>query len=223
MDRNPALRPSLQRVQYEQPMADIKLSLTRISVDELAMLASGVVSKLTNNPHFPNPAVPLAELQAAEVTLTGLISLATNGSLQSLLQRRAAEENLRALLRKEADYVRLIAQGNAVMLSSSGFEMRRDRLPINTLAAPRRISARLTGVRGCVYLRCSPVHGAHFYEVWIASEAGIGHEWRLLTTSTRTRIMLTGLESARYHHLKMRAVGATGESPMSNMVASLAS
>ncbi|MBP6575496.1 MAG: hypothetical protein KA230_13675 [Flavobacteriales bacterium] len=203
-------------------MADIKLSLTRISVNRLATLAGRVAGKLTDNPHFPEPAVPPAELLEAKSKLTNLISLATNGSLQSLLQRKDAEAHMCSLLRKEADYVRLIAQGNATILTTSGFELRSERGAISSLAAPKGLRARMTGIPGGVYLQCSPVHGAHFYEVWTAGAAGLAGEWQLLTTSTRTRIMLSGLESARYHHFKVKAVGASAKSGMSNIAASLA-
>ncbi len=204
-------------------MANIKLSITRIPVIELWGLAGKVISSMTDNPYFPDPIVPTAALTMVVDKLRIQMLDANQGSRLAYIQRDSTVALLRDLLRQEADYVRAVCKGDAVMLGSSGFEMMRERSPIGQLPAPQALEASFTDLPGRVDLRWERVRGARSYRVWVLQSGTLADgEWRLVAVSTRARFNVTGLATARYHWFRVNAIGAAGEGGFSNVAKGMA-
>jgi len=204
-------------------MADIKLSLTRISVMELRSLAFLVADRMDGNPSFPAPVVPPAELRADSEILLDLISIAREGSKLDLLKRNKQVGMVMDMLKHQADYVRTVAQGDPLVLSSSGFALRKERAPITHLGVPQNLRCRIADRPGCVDLRFDSVRGAHAYQIWTCSnDPLVESNWKVAGMTTRTRYTVTKLASAHYHGFRVNAVGAAGEGAMSNAITSIA-
>ena len=192
--------------------ANIKLSLFELTFVKLLALLRNVVAKMTGNPNFTTPAVPLADMEKLADDLEAAIEDATNGSRQSKLVRNALADQAREMLRVMADYVRSVCAGDVVKLASSGFELAKQREPIGIPGTSKRMEARMTGLKGDLELRWASVHGAHGYQVWMADkDPAIEANWQAIGYTTRVRHTVSDLESYKAYWFCVSAIGTAGE------------
>ena len=192
--------------------ANIKLSLFRLTALRLLALLRNVVAKLTGNANFPTPPVTLAAMTTAGDDLEAAIEEATNGSKASKAVRNALVLQVRDMLRKVADYVRMVANGDAAILTTSGFEMTKQPGPIGVPGIAQDMQARMTNSKGTVELRWRAVYGAHGYQVWMtASDPNVQANWEAIGYTTRASHLVSDLESYKAYWFCVSAIGAAGE------------
>lgn len=133
---------------------------------------------------------------------------------QSRIKRDNALEVVKDLLRKQADYVRSVCDGDREKLGSSGYELSKDREPIEMVDAPKGEVATSTKSSGEIELRFRRVRGAHFYKIYQSSvdPATGAAVWTLLVATTRSRNLLHGFEAYQPNWFRVTAVGVNGES-----------
>ena len=195
-------------------MANIKLSFSKLNPLAVLALLRSVVVNMMGNLNFATPAVLLAALTAAGDDLEVAITEATNGSRQSRIKRDNALVVVKDLLRKQADYVRSVCDGDREKLGSSGFELRKDYEPIEKVDAPKGEVATSTKSAGEIELRFRLVRGAHYYKVYHSSvdPASGAVVWTLLLTTTRARNLVQGFDAYQPNWFRFTAVGVNGES-----------
>ena len=195
-------------------MSNIKLSFSMLNPLAVFALLRNVVTQMTGNANFANPAVLIADLTTAGDNLEIAITAATNGSKQSRIKRDNALEVVKDLLRKQADYVRSVCDGDREKLGSSGFELRKEKEPIEKVDAPKGEVATSTKSAGEIEVRFRRVRGAHYYKVYHSSvdPASGAVVWSLLLTTTRGRNLLQGFEAYQPNWFRVTAVGVNGES-----------
>ncbi|HQW87948.1 MAG TPA: hypothetical protein PLH93_12200, partial [Flavobacteriales bacterium] len=93
--------------------ANIKLDLFRLTPVRAQVLLSNVAEKLDGNANFPTPPVSAVDLAAKADALEAAILEAINGSQAARAARDAQVMEVRGILRSVADYVRMVAQGDA--------------------------------------------------------------------------------------------------------------
>lgn len=192
--------------------ANIKLQLGRLTPIALLALVRTVVARMTGNANFPTPAVDLAELAAKADELEVAIEAATNGSRQSRLERDQLVLEVQDLLRVQADYVRSVALYDAVVLASSGFELRKQPEAFGIPGVAKKMEVRMTGLRGDLDLRWSSVPGAHGYQVWMTDkDPELFSSWTAIGYTTRVRHNVTDLESYKAYWFCVSAIGVAGE------------
>lgn len=199
--------------------ADIKLTITRRTPLQVNALLALVAESMHNNPAFPDPVIPLAEMRALHVQFTDLINAATDGSKLAKLQRNQLQARAMDMLRAQANYVRAKAHGNAAILVSSGFELQRERQRIGLPDAPQLLPAKVHQ-SGALKFRWNRVPGAKAYKVFFAPEASATLE--LLTITTSASHVITGLDSFKLYRVQVSAIGVAGEGEKSQMVISRA-
>lgn len=130
---------------------------------------------------------------------------------------------MRGILRDLAGYVTSVADGSEAVIISSGFEVRMRTDRIGKLPAPGDLVARLTDFHGGVDTVWKPVYGAYLYQVHMNSSEPLDEsKWEMVGATTKIRHLVTGLETGRFHHFRVQAIGAAGPSPMSDIARSLA-
>lgn len=202
---------------------DITLRITRIPVLAVLLMARKVIACMAGNAHFPAPTIPLKDLERTADELETLVSLSTRGSRQALLERNAKLKTLREMLTAQAWYVRAVSHGEATILGSSGFPMRKRPEPSHGVSAPQGLVASFTGHPGRIDLKWKPVRDARFYRVWVAAgDDPSGACWRELPLQSRTRLQVHGLASCRYHWFKVEAYGVHGFGPESEYARNIA-
>ena len=192
--------------------ADIKLTITRLTPVKVNALLSVVASSMDNNPAFPDPEVPIADMRALHERFTQAISEATEGSRQSKFVRNDILVEAIDMLRTQANYVRTKANGTATILTSSGFDMQRERQRIGRPDAPR-VSQAAYPSSGTLKLRWNRVRGAKSYKVFLRQPGSATTE--LVTVTTSASHIITGLVSFQPYFVQVSAIGAAGEGPMS--------
>ena len=186
----------------------------------LFALLSNVITQMTGNLNFTTPVVPLLTLEAARDLLASLIDKARHGSRQDKLQRDDQVKVVRELLRKQANYVTMVADGDATILESSGFDLAKVPSPVEKVGQPANVVAFPTNFANEVEIRHKGVHGAHIYKVFQSNvdPATGAAEWKLVLESTRIRNVITGLESYKPYWFCVSAVGVNGEGLKSDVV-----
>lgn len=204
--------------------ANIKLSLFRLTVTALLALLRHVRVQLTGNSFFGTPAVPLTDMDTQGDALEAAIEEATNGSKEARIARDIEVGKTRDMLRTQANYIRTVAAGDIAKLSTCGFELAKTPEPIGVPVAPVLKPAIMTGNDGQVELRWKGSRGADTYVVLFTKQnpASGEVEWEVIGTVTRTRFTYSKMDSLVRYWFAVRAVGAAGESVMSNPVIGVA-
>lgn len=140
------------------------------------------------------------------------IELAAYSSKASKEARNAKAAEVKVALTTVADYVRMVAKGVAAILSTSGFELAKQRAPIGVPGITKLLQARMTNKKGTLELRWSLVYGAHGYQVWMtASDPSIEANWQAIGYTTRGSHQVTDLESYKAYWFCVSAIGSAGE------------
>lgn len=200
--------------------ANIRLSLFRLFPVQLLALLDNVIAKLTDNPHYPDLPIDLAELTALRDELKAAIEAATAGRLVDKKIRDQKVAEVRDALRVTADYVRAEANGDAVILATSGFELAKQPEPINGVGVPGKVVATATDVAGEVLIRWGKVTGAIMFRLDQAeSDPTVGNTtWKTIGQVGRQSFVAEGLESYKAYWFRVTALGTESEGLPSDAV-----
>ena len=191
---------------------NIKLGLDKLTFVGLLALLRNVIAKMTGNATFATPAVKLTDMEVLADKLQVAIEDATNGSRQSRLVRDQVALECMDALRTQANYVRSVCNGDAVLLDSSGFELVKQRTPVGIPGTSPRMEARITGLKNELELRWRSVHGAHSYQVWMTDkDPAVDGNWQAIGYTTRVKHLVTDLESYKAYWFCVSAIGVAGE------------
>jgi hypothetical protein len=178
-----------------------------------------VIAKLTENALvFPDLPVPLAALSTLETSLSNAIARAIKGSENARAVRTAKVGQVITALNATADYVRLVAGGDAQILTNSGFEMAKQREPSGPVGQPKMKSASMTGVVGEAELIWTKMPGAYSYSVYrTESDPALpGTEWSFVLTTTKSHTKVNGLTPFKAYWFAVQAIGADGAGALSD-------
>ena len=201
-------------------MVNIKLDLQGKRMSEKLALVNNVAATLEGSTVFPAPPVSAAQLKALGTELEDAIAAAMDGSRAARAARNAVLKRAEEALRQVADYVRMVAQGDAVKLTQSGFALTRDRKPLGIVGTPLLTTARMTGRPGEADLRWTGVRGRRVYHVYVTEQdpALPGVEWTLTGVTSRTRFVADSLVPYKAYWFCVSAIGSAGEGVKSDPV-----
>lgn len=200
--------------------SNIKIGLFTLTPVQLLALLNNVIAKFTGSTLFATPLIPLAELQAQSDALHAAIDDATNGSLIARKVRDAKVDEVRNVLRRTSDYVRLVCDGNAADLAKSGFPLQKHPEPINSVDIPKGLIAKSTDTSGGLMVRWNKAVGARLYRTERAvSDPTVGETtWIPVGITSRQRIELSGLEPYAPCWIRVIGVGKNSEGLPSEIV-----
>jgi hypothetical protein len=188
--------------------ADIKLTITRLTPARIHGLLGVVLTGMSDNPHFPDPEVPLADMDALMNKLMDAMAMADDGSRLAKIERNVLVEQAKEMLRIQASYVRAKAHGDKLILSSSGFELQRERERLGVPEAPM-LQVTPFGAAGMVKLRWNRVRGGKAFKIFIRKPDSTTFELHTVTTSASH--VVQGLVSYQPYGFRVSAIGAAGE------------
>jgi hypothetical protein len=99
----------------------VLISWTLRQILNMISFTRGVVGKMTDNPNFTDPAVPLDALTEAASRAETAYTNRKNGPIAKM-ENELASQALDELLRQQANYVDSIAQGNPEIIISAGYK-----------------------------------------------------------------------------------------------------
>ena len=117
---------------------------------------------MTANANFPTPVPTLAALQAAADAYTAALVKAGTGNRADVADKNAKREVLVNLLRSLCRYVNLIADGDAAMLLTSGFDVSKDPQPV-VITKPEIVRLENGVASGQLVMSVKAVKGAYSY------------------------------------------------------------
>lgn len=199
-------------------MAQIAFALKKRNLDQKLQVSATLVSSMTDNDNFLTPNPPLSELTAKSAAIAlKRTAIATAESdlaqLEEELETLEAEQDV--LITSLGKYIENVAKGDAAKIASSGAPLKGERESIGQLSAPANLRATggdLDGETDCMW---DPVDGANTYIVECASNAT--GPWTQTYVGKKSRCTAAGLTSGQLYYFRVRAVGAAGPGPWSDI------
>ncbi|MBL7953526.1 MAG: fibronectin type III domain-containing protein [Flavobacteriales bacterium] len=199
--------------------ATVKQGTKRLPYLELVSKGRNIVRLMTGNAHFPDPHPGLDVVADACDALAVATHVANfSRGRQDLLARDLAYDQLRALLRGMGGYVQSVSNGDASIIMSAGFDIKRTVQPSQELPAPQRVVAQRTQHPGVLVVRWGGVKNRKFYMVQVnEQDPEVASAWSTVAVTGNNQVRVEGLESARPYFFRVVAIGAKGESPVSDI------
>lgn len=201
----------------KQTMEKLALYFGKLNPSGLLALLVSVINGLTGNAFFATPVIPVATLSTLRDRLSAAIEAARTGGRLQKSERDDVVAEVKAALRKVADYVTLTCQGNVTMLISSGYNLAQPRVPVVRVDIPLMRFARGVGnAPGVMDVQWRSVRGAHGYDVWMTdADPNVAANWENIGFTTKVRHSASGLESGKKYWFCVQAVGANSVSGQS--------
>ena len=226
--------PGGSRQQISSKMATVKVGVSGLNYAKLLEKAILIHSKLTGNANFPGPIPDLVTFFAAITALSNAITAAGAFDRNLIIARNLRAKELRILIKQLAAHIQSASNGDADMILSSGFELKKSRGPKTEMTQVLNLVAKATLSIGEIDLNWNPVKAAGVYEVEYKDlgytgdgstgttpgtptpGAGSG-EWKHLTSVTAAKFLAAGLISGHIYQFRVRALGPLGYGPMSDI------
>ena len=186
----------------------VVLNFVKIAIAEKIEVGRSVESKMKLNPSFTSPDVPLEELKASTDMLEARNVAAITGGKEATALMHQAEEQWVDKMRKTALYVDRIADGDAAIILSAGFDLAKQPSP----AVRPEFSVELGEKSGTVLLRRQKVEGARSY-VWqyTTQESPILYtDWINAEVTSKASVALSGLKPLTTYWFRVAAVTTEG-------------
>ncbi len=193
-------------------MSRIKSGLSGLSALELIAKAQHIVTQMTGNPTFAAPIPALASVTTAANELSTAIDDAETGDHLEVLIKDAKYTALANLLRQLALYVGNVANGNTLIIESSGFEVASPPSPVGSLPAAQNVQAKNTGFPGMVKVTWDAVPKARGYiaEMTTTDPNSPATVWAEKGHPTSARIEVDGLTPGQNYWFRVIAIGSAG-------------
>lgn len=200
----------------------VRMGLTGLSADALLNKGRYVSAEIAANASvFTTPAPALAGVNTALDTLEAANAAVLNRGKSDYQARRIAYIAVKLLLQQLAGYVQQVAAGDEDIINRSGYEPRRRPSPIGELSPPKNLLARPTTLSGRIALDWNRERGADSYKVFM-SETSTPFNWQLIKVNTRSSYNVDGLTPGTFYWFAVAAIGAAGETSMSDVLRAMA-
>lgn len=184
------------------------LDFSTLKDAELSPKAEHIVTSMTDNAAFPTPTPTLATVQTGINTYNTALARAINrGTKVDTLQKDQARKALETLLVHLGNYVTEVADGNAIMLASSGFDLSKIRQKIGALPKPENFKLTPGNNKGSMEVSVKKVMHADFYEFQFAELTNDDAAWQTRTTQKR-KMTIDGLTSGKQYKFRVAAAGS---------------
>jgi hypothetical protein len=173
-------------------------------------LAENIIGKMTGNTNFTKPKPTLPEINAALGKLAESYDAAIDGGKTKKLQMHTDEEKVDALMAQLAVYVQDASEGDALIISSSGFEVSKNPSPVGPLPGAANMRANPGTEEGTIKLQFGKVKGSKSYNIQRTLDPNTPSTWTTILSSTSTRVTLTSQDSGKKTWYRAIAIGSAG-------------
>ena len=199
-------------------MARIKAGVASLNPRSLVLFTRKLINRMTGNANFPTPTPDLADLQLKLDEFYALAVAAEDGSRRDRVARDTSGTELKEMLRILANYVAMVAAGDANIILSSGFDIRSEAEPNPPLTIPAALKAMRTSHSGVVNLDWNPVPNALTYRIMMTiNDPNLANaEWTSAAITSKSKAEISNLSPGQYYWFKVQAIGRTGMSGYSD-------
>jgi hypothetical protein len=185
---------------------NVVFDFLRSSIPTKITKGRNVVTEMTDNPNFPNPDIPLGDLNETTNELERRYLAAQNGGKENTVLMHQTEDIWNDLMRKEAKYVDRIADGDEAIIISSGFNASKQPTP----AIRPELTAESGTKSGSVLLRRQAVKGAKAY-VWQYAINTVPEQedgWKIAVVTGKASVEINDLIPVTKYWFRVAAVMA---------------
>ena len=200
--------------------ANIKIGLAKMLPPALLAFFNHIIAKLTGNAQFPNLPMSIVDMNTLSAKLQTAISSAIDGNSTDREHRNAVVLEVQDVLRGAADYVRAECDGNAELLTTSGFPLTKQPEQYTEVGIPKNVRASATDVSGEVKLLWGLTLAARMFRIERAeSDPTLGETtWVTVGQVSRQRFTVTGLIPYKTYWFRIIAMGIDKEGLPSDVV-----
>lgn len=196
---------------------NINTSFSKYTDPELILKGHLVVKSLTDNVYFPTPDPTLAAIKAAADALeVAMVEAKEAPSEAKIMAREIKREELRNLLKRLALYVQYAAKEDGEALATSGFSLTKDPEPVGALAKPQNFMVEPSDI-GAVKLSVKTIDNARGYQFENRKKGA--EKWDVVV-DTKSKIIITGLESGVQYEFRVTGISAAPQRTYSNVLTS---
>jgi hypothetical protein len=178
---------------------------SRYTDAELDQQAQAIVLAMTGNATFPTPDPTLPTVSTAITEYQDALSEAATGDHEAIAIKDQKREALEAILKDLGLYVEKLCKGDVAKILSSGFKASKEGSPIGPLPKPTGFEVMPKG-KGEILLKCNAIKGARAYQFEHTLANAI--DW-IITTETKSKLLLTGLNSGQEYTFRVVPVGSS--------------
>ena len=203
-------------------MSTVKLGLAELTPAEMVEYCQGIHDAIDGNPLYATPTPTTAAVQAAIDTLAAAnAAVSLNDGRQEHIARRAAQKALHGLMKQWQGYVQLTSGGDEVKITSAGFAVVQRGTPYGEPDRPTDLGILTARKTGRVAMDWVRPPGAQYFHVFrsLASEP---FAWELVATTSKSRYNSDGNAAGKFYWYTVSAIGAAGESSMSEPLHAMA-
>ena len=200
----------------------IKTDLRGLNALQMLCRARMVRNQMKNNPLFPAPTPSMAEFEAAiDALQLAIIATHEGGSKLAFIQKQQNLDKVATMIKSLATYVCFIAQGDPSIILAGSFELRRPSTRISSLDQPTRPRAKSGTMPQTIDVTWRNVRGARMYKLHITKGYAVIEGEVRFVLSSKTRCCVEGLDPLEYYTIRVQALGAHAESPLSGITTAL--
>lgn len=196
----------------------VKISFSSYSDADFETKAGHIFASMTGNPAFGTPIPTLAEVQASIAKYSTDLVAAATLDRTAVAEKNKSRKQLELLLGQLGMYVMYIANGDAAILTSSGYTLAKE--PASRfITNPGNVTIANGITSGQMRVSVKTVDGASVYSFEISEvEPVAGTEWQS-TTSSKAKFTFKNLQPGKRYWIRVAAIG-TGEQIAYSPVAS---
>lgn len=205
-------------------MRRIKVGLKDVPLPAQIQTGRLVVASLDDNPNFPDAAPVRALLLAAVDELESSFNAAQTARLFAATKVSEQNQSAAAFKQAMAQVASWVASQSALdpnKIMTAGFNLKRGNTTLGALPAPTAFEVWPGAAEGTMDLFWGRVHGAKSYLIECALAGSETLDWKMVATSTNTKVSVSGLTSGQKYLFRVSAVGTAGQSPWSAPIAKI--
>jgi hypothetical protein len=206
-------------------MAKVKLDFKRLPIAEKIVRAQQIVKNLTDNPDFPNPDPPLAEVTAAINLLETKVvaaQAARQAARASTAEQNDAEDALDQIIDRVGGHIESASGGDEAKIIAAGVSVRASTAATRDLSVPAALSATEGDHDGEIQLHWDRVGAARSYVIERSADPPTDTSWVHEKVVTTSSTMISGLTRGAKYWFRVAAIGAAGQSGWSDPATKIA-
>ena len=192
----------------------ILVNFSQFTIAKLISKAQTVIASLTGNPDITTPQPTPAQLQTGLTELITAKDAAETGGKQAREIREQKRVAMVSLLKQEAAYVSMIANGDVAIMLGAGFDVSKIPSPIGPLPKPEKFVV-CSPQKGWLQLSLKRIKGAGNYQFEYKKVGDA--EWTIVC-SQKAKMIITGLDSASQYIGRVLPIGASTDRTYSDEI-----
>ena len=199
----------------------VKTGFQKLAAGKLLTKALNISSNMNGNTYFPTPTPDMPTIDAAIAAYQSAVVAAENRDKAAVQVKKQTRISLIVLLNQLATYINFTANGDIVMLGTTGYDLYKNAEPVvvekptlSSLTAgpnPSQLTTKAKGGKGARSMMHQYTTNA------IMPENG----WTSITTTSKT-YTFSGLTKGQEYWVRVAAVGSNGQvvysDPLSRIV-----